>query len=382
MARKLADIFNECYERIRSGESLESCLASYPEHAAELEKLIRTAFDIGRRGSYIQPRPEFRHWTGVRLQGAFEYARRQKQKPVARGFNWSTAWAVALTAIVIVVVSGISTAAAASDAMPDDTLYPVKLATEQARLALTFSESAKAEIHTRLAEKRVIEIETMAAQGKTELATTTAEKLATHLEIASTTIAKIADIAPTELAVTTTVPVTQSTPPPAEESVTTTPSPAPSPKPTPAPEQPTPQKEETTSPTATTEGSAVGTKSQRTTERTKTERAERLRTALENSTSRSLTALRKAMDEASPEARPALQKAIDRISEKGYRRSGQEPDDKDNESKDNADSQEQKDSSGQDANPQQQTAPSPTDKPTNNNQSPSKYQFKPKVHSQ
>jgi len=318
MARKLDDIFNECYERVRSGEHLESVLSSYSEHATELERLLRTAFDIGRRGSYIQPRPDFRYWTGVRLQGAYQYARQQKQKPAGRGFNWSTAWAVALTAIIIVVVSGIGTATAASDAMPDEALYSVKLATEQARLALTFSESAKAELYARLAEKRVIEIETMVAQGKTELAATTAEKLADHLEIASANIAQMTGAAPaaTAIAPTTAKPTATPQVPAAEEPKPSPPQPVtPSQEPTttqepaPAPQQP-PQQEATATGTSVTEPADEQKKAGE----TRAEKMERLRTLLEKSTVRSVNALQKAMEEAPPEAKPKLQKTIDRFS--------------------------------------------------------------------
>ncbi len=378
MGRRLDDIFNECYERVRSGETIESVLASYPEHTDELERLLRTAFDIGRRGSYIQPRPEFRHWTGVRLQGAFEYARRQKQKPTARGFNWSTAWAVALTALVIVVVSGISTAAAASNAMPDGALYPVKLATEQARLALTFSESAKAELYAKYAERRVIEIETMAEQGKPELAAATAEKLASHLDSASTAITKATEVPQAAPPVTTSV--AEPTPTAGETAVQEPTSTIPS---QPAPQQAPPQETATTAstpPTETTEKVAPE-------KTTKAEKAERVRTALENSTSRSLTALQKAMDRASPETKDRLQKAMDRLSEKGYRK----PEYKHGPESWRQDDDNKKEQEGDDnysAIPEQQTSSSSVDKSSNaskssdNNLTPSRQQYRPRNRSQ
>lgn len=340
MGKRLEDIFNECYERVRSGERMESVLASYPEHAAELERLLRTAFDIGRRGSYIQPRPEFRYWAGVRLQGAFEYARRQKQRPAARGFNWSTAWAVALTAIVIVVVSGISTAAAASNAMPDGALYPLKLATEQARLALTFSESAKAELYAKMAERRVIELETMAEQGKIEAAAIAAEKLANQLETASVAITKMTEVP--QPAATVTTPTAEPSPPAEELSGEK-----------PAQSTETPAGQPSTEGTATTAAPASETTTQVTEKTvpeksTKAERAERIRTALENSTTRSLTVLQKAMDEASPESKDRLQKVMDRLSERGYRK---------HQHRDDHQSQKQEGVDERDANPQQEPSP-------------------------
>ena len=49
--------------------------------------------------------------------------------------------------------------------MPDDTLYPVKLAVERARLTFTFSETGKAKLHAKFAERRAKELVYMAEKG-------------------------------------------------------------------------------------------------------------------------------------------------------------------------------------------------------------------------
>ena len=175
MANKLDDIFNECYERIRSGESLESCLRSYPRYRADLEPLLRTTFDIGRRVSYIHPRPEFKHWAQVRFESAMRYPRQQQQQqqqrrteaPVASGL-FRHAWAVAFTIALVLILGTGSTMAASSQALPDQTLYPVKLATEQIQVAFAVTDQRKAEVYTELVGKRADEVEAMANEGKTE----------------------------------------------------------------------------------------------------------------------------------------------------------------------------------------------------------------------
>ncbi|MGB2815194.1 MAG: hypothetical protein WBC75_08950, partial [Dehalococcoidales bacterium] len=58
--RELVDIFEECLERILTGgETVEQCLAAYPEYAAELEPLLQTALEA-KETLEIAPRPEFR----------------------------------------------------------------------------------------------------------------------------------------------------------------------------------------------------------------------------------------------------------------------------------------------------------------------------------
>lgn len=312
MARKLDDIFNECYERIRSGESLKSCLKRYPEHAAELESLLKTSFDIGRRASYIQPRPEFKHWAQVRLEGAQHYAKQQRQAERPSLFSWRQGWAVAVTAILVLLLTGGSTVAASSDALPDEPLYPVKLATEQVRLAFAISDTSKAELHTKLAENRALEIETMADQGKTEYAVSAAEKLANQLEQANLAMAKAESVRGEAAPATATPETTVTAPvPPVPPSPPGGPPTPPVVQPSPTEEQPT--EGQPTPPTATTQDKGVTTKT------------EHFKKSLEKSTSKSLTALENALEKAPQQAKPDLQRAIDIISEKSHGKPSQEP---------------------------------------------------------
>jgi hypothetical protein len=295
MARQLDDIFNECYERIRSGESLKSCLKRYPKHAAELQPLLKTAFDIGRRGSYIHPRPEFKHWARAQFEGMQQHARQQRQPAKPGLFSLRQSWSVAVAAVLIIVLTGTSTAIASSNALPDEPLYPVKLATEDVRLAFAVSDTQKAQVHTQLAETRAVEVETMADQGKTEQAAITAARLAKQIELANSAIARVeikSGIAPLPTTTEEQPPVTEEQPPVTEEQPPVT------------EEQPPVTEEQPTPPTFTKRDKDV------------TARTERFKKSLENSTSKSLKALESAMEKAPPHAKPDWQRAINTISEK------------------------------------------------------------------
>jgi len=275
MARKSQNIFNECLERILRGESIESCLRSYPREAAELEPLLRAALGFKWRASSVQPRPEFKARARLRLEGA-QLDTRQQGQPYKPGFfAWQRGWAFALTAALVILLTGAGTVAASSNALPDESLYPVKLATEETRLAFTFSDAGKAELHTQLAEDRALEIAVMARQGRTEQAAAVTENLAQHLDKANQAIQKVEE---------TEVEASRFAAAPEE--------PAPAPEPTVAPEPDTAQ-----------DG-----------------KAERLRQSLGESTSRSLVALENAMEQAPEQAKPALRRAIDTISEKSHKK--------------------------------------------------------------
>ncbi len=161
-SKEFDNILDECLERLLvKGETVEQCLQSYPEQAAELEPLLRTALATGKAVA-IQPRPEFR----AKARYQFRSALREMEGGGRRSlFGWFPRWATSVAIVLVVLVAGSGTVAAASNSMPDNPLYSVKLATEQVRLALTPSPLGKAEFCASLADRRVEEILYAAGKG-------------------------------------------------------------------------------------------------------------------------------------------------------------------------------------------------------------------------
>jgi len=171
------NILDECLERLLRGETIEQCLQSYPEQAVELEPLLRTAL-AAKKAATIQPRAEFRERARYQFHSALQ---EMESKRGFRFFAWQSRWATAVAVILVLLLLGGSTVAAAGNSMPDGALYPVKLATEQVRLTLTTSALSKAELYTRLADKRVAEIAYMASKGDPQRVELAAQRLDTHL---------------------------------------------------------------------------------------------------------------------------------------------------------------------------------------------------------
>jgi hypothetical protein len=71
----------------------------------------------------------------------------------------------ALAVFLFVSAAGVTTVAA-DNSIPGDTLYPVKLQMEEARLGLTGDSAEKAVLHMRMVAERVAEMEKLAAQGE------------------------------------------------------------------------------------------------------------------------------------------------------------------------------------------------------------------------
>jgi len=178
--KEFNNILDECLERIvLDGETMEQCLRLYPEQAAELKPLLETVLSV-KEASAIQPRPEFKARASYRFRSALG----EKAAPKHRSFfGWLPQWATALAIVLVVLMVGGATVAAASNSMPDSILYPVKLATENVQLALTTSELGKARLCADFADRRVAEIIYMAEKGDAHQVELITERLDDRLEM-------------------------------------------------------------------------------------------------------------------------------------------------------------------------------------------------------
>ena len=167
------DILEECLARVLKGEPVEACLADHPEHAGELEPLLRTAIEA-RAASAVRPRHEFRQRAALQFQAAIrEMPARKSERPVI----WHRRWMSVLAGVLFVLLAGTGVVAASSNSLPDEPLYAVKLATETVRVALTPSDIGKAELYVKFTDRRVDEIIAMADEGKVQQMDRATERL-------------------------------------------------------------------------------------------------------------------------------------------------------------------------------------------------------------
>jgi hypothetical protein len=90
---------------------------------------------------------------------------------------------VVASVVLIFLLAGTGTVAASSTSMPDDTLYPVKLATERVQLRLSRGDISKARVNVRLADRRVKEILYLAKKGDSRRLDRALLRLAGHMEV-------------------------------------------------------------------------------------------------------------------------------------------------------------------------------------------------------
>lgn len=181
---KKEDILANCIDEIRAGKStIEDCLARYPHLSDELRPLLKLA--LGIQAEEVTPSSEFKQRARKRLLEAMQPSVVPTEPRRLDIFGWLKPLA-RRTAVAIVVaallVGGGATAYAAQESMPDEVLYPMKIATEKARLVVTPSDVGKAGLHIAFAECRVQEMAEMGRRGRVEEVTMLATALDYHLE--------------------------------------------------------------------------------------------------------------------------------------------------------------------------------------------------------
>lgn len=229
-SKEFDNILDNCLERLLAkGEMIEQCLESYPEQAGELKPLLLTAL-AAKKASAIQPRSEFRARARYEFHSALQAIESKRSRPF---LSWQPRWATAVVIVLILILVGGGTVAAASGSMPDESLYQVKLATEQVRLALTPSDISKAQLLAELADKRVAEIIYLANRDKPNQIESVTQRLDTYLA----RVAILATVQPEEAEVFLA---------PASEKPTPeiVPTPMPAPQLAPAPSEKTKEEEE------------------------------------------------------------------------------------------------------------------------------------------
>jgi len=153
-------LLDECLDRIRNGESLESCLEAHPQQAEVLYPLLATATGLqtasiqrSSNAAFLQGRDRM-FSTVSQVFPATPVSANAFSRYSVRILTWITGkenidmkLAVRLTIafiLVLAVIAGLgTTAVSASNALPGDALYPLKASAQHARLILTWDKDAR-----------------------------------------------------------------------------------------------------------------------------------------------------------------------------------------------------------------------------------------------
>ena len=185
-----------CLAAVRSGEMTpEECLAAYPD-AAELGDLLAVAGAIAPPPA-VAPSAEYR----ARGRALLLDELRADRRPGVVRWPWAVAHGrlAAAAALAVALLGGGGAAAASQSALPGDPLHPVKLGTEELRLALATDDAARASVALELAGRRVDEIERAQRGGRPDAVAAAAEGFVARVAQADEYLARAAagrDVAP------------------------------------------------------------------------------------------------------------------------------------------------------------------------------------------
>lgn len=183
------DILNECIDRLARGETVEACLARYPEHDQELRPLLLVARATLSATAQITPRAEFRVAARHRFLDALAARHAREREPFLSG-PWLRKWGAVAAGVTLLVVIGSGTVAAAETSLPSEPLYTVKQATEAFQVALAPEGSAKAKVYAQLAARRLEEISVLARQGDVQSLDQLASQFEVHLDNATLAVGR------------------------------------------------------------------------------------------------------------------------------------------------------------------------------------------------
>ncbi len=141
MTDNLDALLDECIDRINRGQSLEECLARYPEHAERLEPLLRSILDI-RATCSPMPSPAAKAAARRRLDAALhndnlKRGSKMHRRAFALPFGWPKAWVAIAAVALLAIIAGISSWAL----MPAGTPAPA-FAQSNFRLLISDDENA------------------------------------------------------------------------------------------------------------------------------------------------------------------------------------------------------------------------------------------------
>jgi hypothetical protein len=220
---ELDSILDDCLERLQRGEDLESCLASYPEQGQELRALLvvaanvtdlelpktsQTSTDAGREQMYAALKnKKLKNYKDIQtipvsIVGILRYLEQVQatiKLNLSKEFLVMHKTVIAIVLVLVMLFGGSAVSAyAAQGSLPGDPLYPMKTAIEDASVDFSMDSASEVRLYLSLAEKRITEIESLAAEGRYEDMAVAVERFETHIEKAITGLLVVAQGNPAE----------------------------------------------------------------------------------------------------------------------------------------------------------------------------------------
>jgi hypothetical protein len=165
----LFDALEFCLQEVERGADIESVLARFPEHAAELRPILKTAAKA-RTMTAAEPSPEIMRRSRARvLQHAAELRESQVAPKKRHVIPMFQRLAISFALAAIFLLSGNGLLSASASALPGERLYPVKRGWESIRLFFIFDQEARELLKNEFENERLHEVNELLTEGRHEV---------------------------------------------------------------------------------------------------------------------------------------------------------------------------------------------------------------------
>ncbi|MCK4471727.1 MAG: hypothetical protein KAW49_08060, partial [Anaerolineae bacterium] len=199
-------LLERCLQKMARTGDIEASLRRYPQYADRLHPLLEMAQATRR---YYEAVPEAPGGLAVGRERLLAVAAQQRARGVSvtsatrttttrtKGRKMKLVLATRLVTVLLAVVVGTAALGggivwAAGDSLPGDLLYPVKLATEDVRLALASAPADQVDLALWLTEERAEEVQALVAAGRL-VPDETVVRMEQHVERALAQAARASD---------------------------------------------------------------------------------------------------------------------------------------------------------------------------------------------
>ena len=171
--KRKAQIIDECIEMVQNGrKSRDDCVRKYPQLSDELHSAF-FSLNVISSISFYEVDPMYQRKQKIKMMQKLpdresivtkRIEHRYRLQNLKRRFVMT--W-LAIVTTILSLISGTGAVYASNDALPGDTLYPVKMWVENIQLAIV-PEDVDTDLHMRFAEHRVEEAVELILEGRFE----------------------------------------------------------------------------------------------------------------------------------------------------------------------------------------------------------------------
>ena len=193
------NVIDNCLDRLSMGETIEDCMASYPEQGVKLKELLETSLSTMAAMSSIQ----FNSRVKDKSLGKVINISTKHRMTSSSFFSWKTIFQKPLFAGVttFLLLSSLAFGATtvSNNSVPGEPLFLVKSFKENISLMLPQSDMDRAQQHIHLASVRGEEMRILLARNRLQATEEVADKMRYHLNASSGYIGLVASSNPLEL---------------------------------------------------------------------------------------------------------------------------------------------------------------------------------------